>query len=266
MPTKEVKTYKYQLSASKLNLFNEDPRVFWLVMHGHLKEPGRPFPSITGGIDRVMKEMCDQYRGGLPPCLEGKMPGVLMHDQDLMKKWRHWKSGLQATVMVKDIEVRIIGALDEVLIETPNIPWGSTETFSPLDHKSKGKEPMDDGAQYYQAQSDIYGLLLDSNGYPISGKTYLHYCWPIEVKDWQVRDVPAIPMKFGSKVFALRSDPKEAIKLIELAVACLERATPPPASGNLSWFGEQYGAYTWGDHSKLNPVIRQEQEEGVSQR
>ena len=47
--------FDYSVSASKLNLFNEDPLLFWLIEKEILNEPDAIFAGITRGLDSVTK-------------------------------------------------------------------------------------------------------------------------------------------------------------------------------------------------------------------
>ena len=234
--------YDYNLSASKLNLFRDDPCAFWLVEHKILKMPDMPFPTITRGVDIIMKNYMDQFRGGLPPHLEGHVRGNLYAGSDEMNRWRHWQSGLKAFVTtVGGKRVRMIGALDD--LATANSDRGIA-LFSPIDNKSKGFEPKDDGATWYQIQCDVYALLLRENNMTPSGRAYLVYTWPTEAYG------PAEPVAMGkpsrfsswfdSKVFTLEAKPERAIEVIEQAVACLEGPRPEPTTGKTSGFAEAY--------------------------
>lgn len=204
--------YDLSLSASKLNLFRECPRCFWDANTLKVERPRGAFPTLPNGIDRTMKACFDQCRGALPAVLQGKVPGVLYHDIDRMQKMRHWKSGLKAEVEVHGIRVGLIGALDDLLQDCPD--------FSTFDGKSKGDKPKDDGSKYYSTQSHIYGLLLDQNGYSISGTAYFAYFWPTSCcgTSWD----------FDCDVYPLESNPDKAVQIIGEAVALLQGGQPEP--------------------------------------
>lgn len=209
-----------QLSASKLGILKDCPRCFWDANNSKFARPRGIFPSLPGGIDLVMKDYFDQYRGSLPPGLKGKIEGVLMDDIATINKWRNWRSGL--TWSDPKLDVKIIGALDDCLTDK--------EFHIPFDNKTKGSKPKDDGSQYYQLQLDIYGLLLESNGYPINGKAYLAYFYPVEILG-PISDKASEGMNlpFGIDVYCLESSPDRAIEEITRAVEILEGKRPAPA-------------------------------------
>jgi len=201
------------LSASKLNVLRECELCFWLMINKKLEQIRGIFPSLPGGMDRIMKEYCDRYRGSLPPELVGKVPGKLWGTPAQIAKLRHWKSGLKAEIRTKHGVVSLIGALDDLTI---NEDGG----YAPVDGKSKGSTPKDDGAQYYQGQLDIYALILQENGLPPTGKGYLWYFWPVSITN----GIGSIG--FDSTVYALRASADEARKTIEYAMQIIKGPQP----------------------------------------
>jgi hypothetical protein len=209
--------FDLSLSASKLGIFRECKRCFYDVNVLKIPRPDSIVASITEGIDRTVKGYFDSYRGTMPELLsEQGVPGFLYPDLEKMKKMRHWKSGLKAEVEVHGIRVGIIGALDDLLMNCPG--------YSPLDGKSKGDEPKDDGSKYYQVQSNIYGLLLDRNGMPPSGLSYFAYFWPIDLNNAEGRSGPV--WDAGCKVYTLECSPDKAVQTIGEAVAVLKGGQP----------------------------------------
>ncbi len=89
-----------RLSPSKLNILTDCPRCFWDQEVRGVKRPRGPFPSLPGGIDRVVKDHCDAHRsaGTLPPPLVGRVCGNLFPDQMQLDLWRNWRKGISAQV------------------------------------------------------------------------------------------------------------------------------------------------------------------------
>lgn len=203
--------WDYSLSASKLNLLNECERCFFDANVLKIERPRGPFPTLPGGVDRVMKEYCDRYRQSLPPQLVGLIAGKLWGTPAQIGKLRHWKSGLKVELRVAGKTVSLIGAFDDLIYE-------DNDSYSPYDIKTKGSEPQDDGARYYQLQCDIYALLLQENGLPPSGKAYLDYHFPI------IMDGDKIA--FRDKLFVIGTDTDRARATIEKAVTLMLGAQP----------------------------------------
>jgi hypothetical protein len=67
------------LSNSRLGLYTECPRCFWLEINTGIKRPDTIFPSLPGGLDPLFKRYFDQFRdrSELPPEVQGKLPGII---------------------------------------------------------------------------------------------------------------------------------------------------------------------------------------------
>jgi len=170
-----------------------------------------------------MKDYFNQFRGSLPPSLIGRVEGVLMSDAAKLKKWQNWRSGL--TWEDNALGVKLIGALDDCLTDG--------EIYIPLDNKTKGSKPKDDGSQYYQTQMDCYGLLLKSNGYKVNGNAFLVYYYPFNIcailENLNSQRELSIGLPFGVDVYCLKSSPDEAVATITKAVEILKGKRPEPA-------------------------------------
>ena len=239
--------FDFSLSASKLNIYAEDPLLFWLIEKEILEKPDEIIAGILGAIDRKTKAYFDQFRGQLPPQLIGKVSGVL--DPELLsRKWRSWQS-FQIVLTINGKRVRVLGMLDDVLVDTSS----GQPMLTPLDNKTKGSRPKDNGARYYQRQVDVYALILQELGHQVSGKAVLHYMWPTEIKSQtaaneRVLQKPSLTnMEFDSEVFILDAKPDRALTLITEAIACLEDEHPPiPTKNKLSGVGDNYHWWTSG--------------------
>ncbi|PJE50498.1 MAG: hypothetical protein COV29_03765 [Candidatus Yanofskybacteria bacterium CG10_big_fil_rev_8_21_14_0_10_36_16] len=239
-----MNTNKIRLSpTSGLNLYRDCPRCFWLAYNKSVHRPRGIFPSLPGGMDLVIKDYFDQYRGtkntkgqahsassgqvhsassgqaslfeetNLPPELEGKVEGKLMPDLKLMNEWRNWRTGL----VYKDdkLNAELFGALDDCMITEDG------KYYIPLDYKTRGSAPREgDSERYYQTQLDSYGLLLESNGYPVANFAYLVYYYPEEVNRGGI-------VSFNVKPVKIMIDHERVRKLFEDAVNFL-RNDPLP--------------------------------------
>ncbi|MDP1853016.1 MAG: PD-(D/E)XK nuclease family protein [Candidatus Omnitrophota bacterium] len=196
-----------------LNLFKGCPRCFWLHYNRKIARPRGIFPSLPGGMDLVIKEYFNAYRGKLPPELEGKIKGKLMPDLALLEKWRNWRTGLE--YCDKALDAVLFGALDDCLVEG--------DLYIPLDYKTKGSAPNDgDSEKYYQTQLDSYAFLLSANGYRTADFAYLVYYYPAKVeKDGMV--------KFNIKACEIGTSITRIKKLFSEAVEVLKGAIPKAA-------------------------------------
>lgn len=193
-----------------LSLFKECPKCFWLHYNKKIQRPRGIFPSLPGGMDLVIKKYFDNYRGALPPELEGEVEGNLIPDLNLMNKWRNWRTGPKYSR--EDIDAELFGALDDCLVDG--------DYYIPLDYKTRGYPPKDgDSEKYYQTQLDAYSLMLDANNYETREYAYLVYYYPQEVK-------PDGVVKFNIKPIKVDTDIQRAKGLFEDAVTVLQGAMP----------------------------------------
>ncbi len=175
------------LSASSLALFNECPRCFYLQVKERVRRPqGIPMPLYTK-MDLLIKSYFDGFRakGKLPPQLENLVEDRLMDNQELLKKWRNWRTGL--SFIDKKADTKLVSALDDCLVSEDN-------RFLPLDYKSKG-EIRDDSHIFHQNQLNIYTWLLDENGYPTKDIGYLVFFAPLKIHSNNLIEFDIIPKR-----------------------------------------------------------------------
>jgi hypothetical protein len=195
------------LSATTLKLFQECPRCFWLHVNQKLERPRGPFPSLPTGMDRVLKVYFDGYRNKdlLPPLIEGRLPGKL--------------STAALTLGFNDAaaHARLWGKLDDCVV----FPDGR---LAPLDHKTRASPPPDIEytLKYYKFQMDVYALLLERNGYPVSPDAYLVYYSPRE-------GVLHQGFPFEVTVHRVTTEPHAAYEIFAGGSRCLSGALPKPS-------------------------------------
>ncbi len=101
-----------QVSPSSLADYAKCPLCYWLERTQGVKWPRGAFPSLPGGMDRVLKTYYDEWRGrgALPPELVANgVSGLLFDKQELLNEWRNLRKGL--VTMVNG--VRLKGQLDD---------------------------------------------------------------------------------------------------------------------------------------------------------
>lgn len=210
-----------QLSATTLSLYQECPRCFWLHMRAGLKRPARPFPSITGGLDRIVQAHCDAWRPSVPPLLchsAGAPEGMpSWHLADPKISFLRWQPAA----------IALVGRLDDCLV----LPQGM---MTPLDHKSRGSQPASGySAKYYQLQMDVYALLLHENGQRTLPHAYLAYYYPAGATDALEDGFP-----FACTVEALSVSPARAMACYQAACLCVDGpcpGDPSPACAYCAW-------------------------------
>jgi hypothetical protein len=182
-------------------------------MNENIHRPRGIFPSLPGGMDLVIKDYFDKYRekDELPPELQGKIEGKLLHDHVLLNKWRNWRTGLEYTD--ETLGVTLFGALDDCL-QIGN-------KFVPLDYKTRGSAPKEgDSQKYYGNQLDCYSLMLEENGHPVGQIGYLVYYYPEHVEENGT-------VIFNVKPVELTIDPNRARQTLKNAIKLLSGPIPP---------------------------------------
>ncbi|MDI6917571.1 MAG: PD-(D/E)XK nuclease family protein [Thermoplasmatales archaeon] len=165
----------YNFSPSSLSLLKECPRCFWLHFNKGIKRPEGIFPSLPGGMDKILKAHFDSFRDSdeLPPELKGMDDEVtLFDDAELLKVWRNNFKGIQWTDEKGNF---FRGAVDNILQKGKKLIV--------LDYKTRGYPLKEDTAKHYQDQLDIYNLLLRKNGYETEDYAYLLFYHPDRVNE-----------------------------------------------------------------------------------
>jgi hypothetical protein len=210
-----------KLSPSSLKLFRECPRCFWLNHNKDLKRPEGIFPSLPGGMDRILKAHFDSFRdkGKMPPELK-ELAGVKLFDNvELLKIWTSNLKG----VSWADAQGHVLrGAVDCILVKGKKLIV--------LDFKTRGYPVKEDTADVYHDQLDVYNFLLRKNGYETEDYGYLLFYHPESVDD-------SGHVKFHAELIKMEISVKNAEKLFSQALACLHGKMPKAADecGFCAW-------------------------------
>jgi RecB family exonuclease len=153
-----------KLSRSKLELFTECQRCFWLdVKKGVKRPPGFPF-TLNNAVDYLLKEEFDKHREAKTrhPVMEKYNIDALPFAHENLNKWRHNFTGVQ--VDHKKSGFLVYGAVDDLWIN----PDGE---ISVVDYKATGanEHKIHDS---YRRQMEIYQWLLRQNGLDVSNTGY----------------------------------------------------------------------------------------------
>jgi len=205
------------LSPSALNLFKDCARCFWLEKVKGIKRPRGIFPSLPGGMDRVIKTYFDTFRAQrtLPPELRIEaFKGIhLFDDQARLADWREWRTGLR----YHDPEDGAVlsGMLDDLLVKDG--------AYVPFDYKTKGSPTNEaDATKYYQTQLDCYALMLEGNGLKTAGYGFLLYYSPKAVGERG-------QVAFEIQPIRIETDVTRAKVLFRRALSILNEAAPKAA-------------------------------------
>ena len=164
----------FKLSRSKLELFIECPRCFYLDRRlGISRPPGFPF-SLNSAVDALLKKEFDIHRAkGTPHPLMTKygIKAVPFSHKDI-DSWRENFVGVQ--YFHKPTNFIITGAVDDIWL-------GDDGKLIVVDYKSTSKEEKitelsKEWQDSYKRQMEIYQWLLRQNGHKVSDQGYFVYC------------------------------------------------------------------------------------------
>lgn len=164
----------FKLSRSKIELYIECPRCFYLDRRlGIGRPPGFPF-SLNSAVDALLKKEFDLLRASKEPHPLMKKYGIdavpIHHDK--LDEWRENFKGIQ--YHHKPTDLLITGAIDDL--------WqNSRGEYIVVDYKSTSKNEEivaleEEWQNGYKRQMEIYQWLLRQNGYKVSNTGYFVYC------------------------------------------------------------------------------------------
>lgn len=172
VPYKPGQATVYKLSRSKIELFKQCPRCFWLDVRLKIKRPNGPPFRINSAIDELLKKEFDVYRGKAQPhplMIDNQIKAVPMQHDDL-DKWRHNFTGV--STVHQPTNLHIFGAIDDLWVN----PEGELIV---VDYKATAKSTevsIDaDWQMSYKRQLEVYQWLLRQNGFDVSDTGYFVY-------------------------------------------------------------------------------------------
>lgn len=153
-----------KLSRSKIELFSECPRCFWLEMKQGIKRP-QPAPyTINNAVDYLLKQEFDIHREkGMPhPVMKKNKIDAVPYQTPEIHKWRQNFTGVQ--YHHKPTDFLVYGAVDDVWIN----PEGELIV---VDYKATGAN-QHQIYDSYRRQMEVYQWLLRMNGFKVSDVGY----------------------------------------------------------------------------------------------
>lgn len=164
----------WKLSRSKIDLFLECPRCFYIDNKlGVKRVPGFPF-SINSAVDHLLKQEFDYHRakGSQHPFQKEYGIDAIPAQHEDIDKWRHNFTGVQ--FLHESTGLLVTGAIDDLWIN-------SKGEYIVVDYKATAKEEAvkeldKDWQEGYKRQMEVYQWLLRQNGLKVSDTGYFVYC------------------------------------------------------------------------------------------
>ncbi len=153
-----------KLSRSKLELFTECQRCFWLDVKKGVKRPDGPPFTINNAVDFLLKEEFDVHRAKKTrhPVMEKYKIDAVPFAHGELNRWRHNFTGIQ--VDHKPSGLLIYGAVDDLWVDPDGV-------IHVVDYKATGAKEHQI-YDSYRRQMEIYQWLLRQNGFDVSHVGY----------------------------------------------------------------------------------------------
>jgi CRISPR/Cas system-associated exonuclease Cas4 (RecB family) len=165
---------KWRLSRSKIELFTECPRCFYLDNKLGTARPRGPAFTLNNAVDALLKKEFDAYRaaGTAHPLMQTYGIDAVPFTHPQLATWRENFEGVE--YHDPETGLTISGAIDDV--------WQGTDgKLIVVDYKATSKEGSIDSMSKvswgdgYTRQLGIYQWLLRKNGFEVSDTAYLVY-------------------------------------------------------------------------------------------
>lgn len=165
--------FPFKLSRSKLDLFMNCPRCFYMDRRlGVGQPPGFPF-NLNSAVDHLLKKEFDIHRAKNTkhPLMAHYGVDAVPFQHDMLDTWRENFKGVET--LHRETNLIISGAVDDLWIN----PKGELII---VDYKSTAKDSevnLDADWQIgYKRQMEIYQWLFERNGFTVSPTGYFVYC------------------------------------------------------------------------------------------
>lgn len=172
-PYKPGQTAAFKVSRSKIELFKQCPRCFWLDTRLKITRPSSPPFNINKTIDELFKKEFDKHRAAGTPhpiMTANKLTGVVPFAHKDLGTWRENFTGVVA--LHEATNLHVFGAIDDV--------WTNEKgELIVVDYKATSKDREvgidSDWQVSYKRQVEVYQWLLRANGFKVNDTVYFVY-------------------------------------------------------------------------------------------
>jgi len=163
----------FKISRSKIDLFLECPRCFYLDARFGVRRPSGPSFTLNNAVDELLKREFDLHRaqGSKHPLTKSYGVDAVPFNDPRMEEWRDaLRRGI--SFFHKETNLIIRGGVDDVWV-TPDgeliiVDYKATS-------KKEGPSTPDDLYDSYKRQIEIYQWLFRKNGFKVSTTGYFVY-------------------------------------------------------------------------------------------
>ena len=215
---KKGQSAPFKISRSKIDLFVECPRCFWLDRVKGIKRPSTAPFQINKAIGELLKREFDSFRKQQKPhpwIVEHKIDAIPYKHSEL-NKWRENFVGIQ--YLHKPTNLLVFGAIDDVWIN-------SKGELIIVDYKATSKKSEvnldSDWQVIYKRQMEIYQWLFRKNGFGVNDTAYFIYTNGISDAAGFFNKV-----EFKTKIIAYKGDDSWIEPTLVKIKKCLESDMP----------------------------------------
>lgn len=217
----------FRLSRSKIDLFLNCPRCFYLDRKlGVAQPPGFPF-SLNSAVDKLLKKEFDLLRekGIAHPLMKQFGIDAIPLKHENLDLWRDPFKGI--TYFDKSTNLTITGGVDDLWINPQ-------KELIIVDYKATAKdEEVSLDAEWqigYKRQMEMYQWLFRKNGFKVSDTGYFVYCnGNTDVDKFDAK------LEFEIKIIPYKGDDSWVENTIQDAYSCLNSNTLPNSGADCDY-------------------------------
>jgi CRISPR/Cas system-associated exonuclease Cas4 (RecB family) len=220
-PYSPGQTAPFKVSRSKIELFVQCPRCFWLDVRYKITRPNSPPFNINKAIDELFKKEFDVHRkAGTQHPLQVKFKiSAKPYDHKDIDTWRENFVGV--FTVHEPTNLHVFGAVDDVWVNEQG-------ELIVVDYKATAKDkeitslgPVGSWQDSYRRQMETYQWLLRANGHKVSDTGYFVYANGDASKD-AFNDV----VEFRTNVFPHHGSDAWVEDTLASMKACMEGDMP----------------------------------------
>lgn len=163
----------YKLSRSKVEMFLECPRCFYLDRVLGIAPPSIPAFSLNSAVDKLLKKEFDLLRqkGEAHELMKKYNLDLVPFSHPDLDRWRENFAGIE--VWHKPTNLLLTGAIDDLWVDKNGVLYV-------VDYKATSTEKEisldDEWKKAYKRQMEFYQWLLRQNGFNVSNNGYFVFC------------------------------------------------------------------------------------------
>lgn len=225
LPYKPGQRAPYKVSRSKIELFMQCPRCFWLDVRLKITRPSSPPFNINKAIDELFKKEFDSYRlkGEPHPIMLEYSLQAIPFAHDKLGEWRENFVGVVA--IHKPTNLHVFGAVDDLWVN----PEGEVIV---VDYKATSKDKDvsidSDWQMSYKRQMEVYQWLLRENGLKVADTGYFVYTnGRLDSEGFNNR------LEFKTKLIPYTGNPSWVEPALQKMKACMDSDEMPPVGDHI---------------------------------